>query len=375
MQHRICPICGGEKTHELNKINMNVPPDYHLPDSYDIVACENCGFVYVDTSASLEDYDWYYTHCNFYGDDSKDDNSGRYEMVEEFLRRYVDFDSVMLELGAGNGRFSLALQKHGYVDIVATDPSDESVNRLLQAGITAYTWNIYAPVSEEERGKYDCIFLFEVAEHLLMPGGGIRNITKMLKKAGIFMLSVPDYSLLEQDESPVPHHFNLEHINYFSAFSLDNLMARHGMTRVAQKHIGLDLIQVYRNDEKQVTFCRDDITEKAICQYFIRSKNREEAARRLIDELAGNQKAVVIWGTGSYVMHLMAVTDLLKCHIIGFVDNNKIKQEGIMYGYRIYSPEFFEDKRYTVLICSMLNSGDIRKQIEAMRTENDIVIL
>lgn len=375
MQYRTCPVCGGERTHALNRINMNVPPDYHLPDSYDVVACDNCGFVYADTSASPEDYDWYYAHCNFYGDDSKNDNSGRFEMVEEFLHQYVDFGSEMLELGAGNGRFSLALQKHGYGNIVGTDPSDESVNRLLQAGITAYTWNIYDSVSEEETGKYDCIFLFEVAEHLLLPGEGIENITKMLKKAGIFMISVPDYSLLEQDENPAPHHFNLEHINYFSAFSLDNLMAKYGMTRVDQKHIGLDLIQIYRNDGGQASLYKDDITEQAICHYFIRSKNREEAASRMIDEFAENQKAVVIWGTGSYVMHLMAVTDLPKCNIIGFVDNNKIKQGKAMYGYRIYSPELLQDKSYTVLICSMKNSRDIKEQLEAMRTENNIVIL
>lgn len=95
----------------------------------------------------------------------------------------------------------------------------------------------------------------------------------------------------------------------------------------------------------------------------------------MIDEFAENQKAVVIWGTGSYVMHLMAVTDLPKCNIIGFVDNNKIKQGKAMYGYRIYSPEFLQDKRCTVLICSMKNSRDIKEQLEAMQTENNIVIL
>lgn len=377
MRYRICPVCGGKRTHALNKINMNVPPDYHLPDSYDVVACEDCGFVYADTSASLEDYDWYYTHCNFYGDDSKDDNSRRYETVEEFLHRYVDSESKMLELGAGNGRFLLDLQKHGYVNIVGTDMSDESVNRLLRAGIAAHTWNIYDSVSEEEAGKYDCIFLFGVTEHLLMPDEGIRNVAKMLKKAGIFMVSVPDCSQLEQDENYVPHHFNLEHINYFSPISLDNLMARHGMTRLDQKLLGgYYLIQVYRNDGRgQASLCRDDITEQAVCHYFVRSKNREKAASRLIDEFVGNQKAVVIWGTGSYVMHLMAATDLPKCNIIGFVDNNKLKQGNAMYGYRIYSPAFLQDKRCTVLICSMKNSKDIKEQLEAMQTENDVVIL
>lgn len=86
--------------------------------------------VYADTSASMEDYDCYYTNCNFYGDDIKDDNRERYNWIEEFLDKYLSKDSKILEFGAGNGRFSVALKNHGYRCISATDPSLESVSRL-----------------------------------------------------------------------------------------------------------------------------------------------------------------------------------------------------------------------------------------------------
>ena len=39
----------------------------------------------------------------------KDDNSERYEMTEELLERFFQKDSKLLELGAGNGRFEVAL--------------------------------------------------------------------------------------------------------------------------------------------------------------------------------------------------------------------------------------------------------------------------
>ena len=74
-------------------------------------------------------------------------------------------------------------------------------------------------------------------------------------------------------------------------------------------------------------------------------------------------------------MSLIATTDLLACNIAGFIDNNKIKQGRDMFEYKIYSPEFLMDKNYTVLICSMLNSEDIKTQLENMHTENEIVIL
>lgn len=153
MKMRACPVCKGTKQIVIQNIKMNVPEDYRFPDQYDVVACADCGMVYADTAASMEDYDWYYTHCNFYGDDSKDDNSGRYDWMEELLEKYLTKDSVMLELGAGNGMYSMALKENGYLALTATDPSRESVERLRKAGVDAYVTNIYAdPASEGMSG-------------------------------------------------------------------------------------------------------------------------------------------------------------------------------------------------------------------------------
>lgn len=375
MPNRSCPICGKTDTKVIRRIDMKIPEDYHLPQNYDVVVCESCGFVYADTSASMEDYDWDYTHCNFYGDDSKDDNTYRYEMVQEFLEQYCRKDSVMLDIGTGNGKFEVALQKNGYTNMVGMDPSGESVDRLHKNGIEAYTGSIYSEVLPEEENKYDCIFLFEVAEHLLCPGKGIQNVRKLLKEAGYFIVSVPDYSQIAEDTSDIPNYFNLEHINYFSEISLDNLMRIHGMRRVAQKRVGIDLIHCYQciNVEEQLLV--DEITEIAVQTYFSAKQGKEERVRKIITELKEQQKEIVIWGTGSYLMNLIATTDLLECKIQGFVDNNKIKHGREMYGYTIYPPNYLLDKNDTVLICSMLNGQEIKRQLDEMNTENEIVVL
>lgn len=354
---------------------MKVPKNYRLPEHYHVVECQRCGFVYADTQATMEDYDWYYSHCNFYGDDSKDDNLTRYEIVEEFLQCYCKKDSVMLDIGAGNGRFEVALCKNGYGNVTGIDPSAESVERLKEAGINAYIGNIYSSVAVDEEKKYDCIFLFEVAEHLLAPGKGIENVKKMLKEDGVFIISVPDYSQIGEDVSSIANYFNLEHINYFSENSLDNLMDKYGLQRIAQKRVGIDLIQCYKNVNESCGIRKDCITKEAVKKYFSKQKRREEREKRIITELKEEQKEIVIWGTGSYVMSLIATTDLLECNIQAFVDNNRIKQGREMYGYNIYSPEFLKDKKYTILICSMLNSEEIRLQLEKMDTENNYIIL
>ncbi|MCI8490147.1 MAG: methyltransferase domain-containing protein [Lachnospiraceae bacterium] len=376
MGERNCPVCGESHSEVLQRIDMVIPEDYHLPNYYNVVVCSRCGMVYADTKATMEDYDWYYTHCNFYGDDSKDDNSYRYHMVKEILMQYCKKDFAMLDIGAGNGRFEIALKKHGYYTITGVDPSIESVRRLEDAGVRSYVWNIYSQILNGEEHKYDCIFLFEVAEHLLFPSSGIENVKRLLKEEGFFIISVPDYSKIgENTDYDVPNYFNLEHINYFSEISLDNLMNNYGMQKIACKNVGEDLIQCYKNGSSSVKLRKDNITRKAVSSYFHFQEGKKKKTARIIEKLKQTQEEVVIWGTGSYVMSLFAATELLDCRIIGFIDNNKIKQGREIYGYTIYTPEFLIGRKLTVLICSMLNSKDIQMQLEQMGTENGYIIL
>ena len=46
-----------------------------------------------------------------------------------------------------------------------------------------------------------------------------------------------------------------------------------------------------------------------------------------------------------------------------------------MCKYKIYEPDYLLDKHCTVVICSMLYREQIKKQLEAMHTQNEIVIL
>ncbi len=374
-KNRYCPVCGGKRSKTIHKVIMKVPEDYHLPDSYHVAVCEDCGMVYSDTKAGMEDYDWYYSHCNFYGDDSKCDNSLSYDTLEEFLTAYCRKDSSILNIGSGNGRFEVALKKNGYTFVTGMDPSGESVERLKKAGIRSYIGNIYQPVLEEEE-TYDFITLIGVIEHLLDPGKGILNVRRLLKGDGTFVVNIPDYSVLgKHTKEIIPHHFNLEHINYFSGISLDNLLNRYGMQSVAEKRVKDELFRCYKKAGVSNEVRKDDITWRAVDEYFGTQRGKEERISQIIAGLIGDQREIIIWGTGAFVMNLIATTDLGKCRIKGFIDNNKIKQGRELYGRTIYAPEFLQDKKYTVLICSILNSEEIREQLERMNTENDYIVL
>lgn len=120
---------------------------------------------------------------------------------------------------------------------------------------------------------------------------------------------------------------------------------------------------------------KDTVTEVVVRSYFKEQEERDGKAEEIIDVLLKEKKELIIWGTGSYVMSLLSNTNLSKCRIQGFVDNNKIKQGRKMYEMPVYSPEYLRNKKYTVLICSMLYGEQIQKQLEAMHTENEIIVL
>lgn len=83
-----------------------------------------------------------------------------------------------------------------------------------------------------------------------------------------------------------------------------------------------------------------------------------------IIELKNSGESIAVWGTGSYMMHIAAVSPLMGCNIKYVVDNNKLKQGQEIYGYTVCSPEELIDFKGTVVITSMLYGDMINKQIK-----------
>ena len=58
---RICPICGCKEAEILYEINFAKAKEEFIPEHYDIVACNDCGFIFNNTTWIQEDYDKYYS--------------------------------------------------------------------------------------------------------------------------------------------------------------------------------------------------------------------------------------------------------------------------------------------------------------------------
>lgn len=386
---RACPVCGGNHVESIEKIRMILPDSIPLPNEYDIVSCDHCGFSYANTSASKEAYDSYYAAYNNYSFTySKQMETSSYDytflQVVQLVGEYIQRTDNILDIGFGSGTLLLNLHREGYQNLTGVDPSQNSVDHLKQAGIAAFRKSVYEDAGDL-KGRFHAVFLMSVAEHLLFPKEAITQASSYLKEGGYLLVDIPDYSKVDHINRPIPNQFNQEHINYFSEQSFANLLLGTGCWVEKCESIEkngepclLFVIQKQPRNLKDMApgIQRDEKTKKAIKRYLAQQLSVQEKTEQVLLELLENQTPIVIWGTGAMTMQLLAGTNLAKCDIRAFVDKNPAKIGKVFYGKKVLPPENVAlYPEATVLICAMLYSQEIKDEMEAMGLSNEVISL
>lgn len=384
MSERNCPICECEKKNYIKSIKLSIPKEYRLHNNYNIVSCNECGFCYVDTKSSKEDFEYYYKNFNTYALNYSDNLTieNNNEALKKVMKRYINKNHKIINIGIGNGQFEKRLFSLGYSNIMGIDPSSESVKLLTDCGIKAKVGSVYDDVSEELQGRFDAVFLKYTLEHLIDPKGALLQLTKYLKEDGIMVISVPDIGMVHNNTTKILNNFNLEHINYFSRISLKILLFKVGfgesstytITNTYNNQEEYMIMSVFKRDkQKKERYIKDEITEKSIKTYLTFEEN--SVSKEIIEELIKEKEEIIVWGIGAYTMSLLANDNLGKCNIISYIDNNPLKQNTMFNNRKVTLPskEILEGK--TVLVCSVLYANDIKEQILKMNINCKIIIL
>lgn len=381
-RYRTCPICGSEDSHNIEQIRLWLPKEYHLPEEYYITSCSVCGFCYADTSATAKDYDNYYANCNSYSGTpvAPDEWSWLHETVGRLVFPYISKMQYQLDMGFGKGNFLRWMRTHGYSNIIGIDPSPESVDMVKAEGFTAILGSIFDSPAEDYRHHFQCVFLFDVLEHLLYPKEAIKNLIQYIIPEGYIALSVPNYACLKKNYHPITNMFNQEHINYFSELSLDNLMSECGLVRITT-NVGCkgkdeEIVALYQVSDKHDVLIKMDLEcEKEICEYTQHFRDKKREIEYQLGRLRENGiEDVYVWGTGAFTMWLLANTNLIDFQI-QFIDNNPTKMGKQFGNSLIFGPDKITQSGRVIIICSMLYAKEIEKQIREMGIENDIIIL
>lgn len=387
--HRQCPICNNIYGTILRTVRMQLPEHVILPNEYDVICCDNCGFTYADVDASQDDYNLYYEDSNMYSEDAalKAKITGnREEMRYKILSEYVRNSDKILDVGCGGGGLLKYLRQKGFVNICGVDPSATSIKKIKENGIDGYVCNVFDPVPEELYESFDVVCFTAVLEHIYDLNFCIEQLSKYLKPDGLLYIEVPAVEGFEKVYRKLPNYFNHEHINYFSMISLDNLFAKHKFIRInpnnkclgVLKGAELEITAIYKRSAQMPEVIRDKISERSIQQYLRQMKEIEASNFDALSKfLKAHQSPVVVWGVGAYAMQIVSDSPELRDKIEYFVDSNKLKVGKRLLGKMIYEPsKLSEDTHsYPIVICAMRNSQDIEDTIKTSKLQNPYFVL
>ena len=228
------------------------------------------------------------------------------------------------------------------------------------------------------------IILSGVMEHLFDLRQAVSNIGKYLKDGGLVFMGVPDVARYGQFDNAVSYYFNLEHINHFSARSLDNLMGKFLYLNVATTFhdvlFGNARVPVFsafyrKGGTLSRSFKKDAVSSRSVRKYLALSRDRRAEALHLIDTLRKNNEEIIIWGAGCVASELLSATTLKDCNIKGFVDKDPGKHGNVLAGKTVRPPDILRGFRGTIVVCAAVYASDILKEIRDMNLENKVVVL
>jgi len=393
---RICPICSGRQGNLLHRQKFHLYKGHCLPNSYDVVSCKKCGFVYADTPASQKDYNCFYSDSSKYesplspGGRVNTYESDKYDRTIKDLEKFIpDKNASILDIGCAKGGLLATLKIRGYNNLIGMDPSLNCVNQVKAQGIKAihgglFRGNFAAALLDRQ---FDCVVVSHVIEHVYDLAAAIKISLSFVKRGGLLYLGVPDASRYTQYYVAPYHYFDLEHINHFDEHSLNNLMSPCGCRHVisGKKNIQLsnivyypEIYSVYRNNAapgKRQKIHPDFTTRENITRYIEMSRQADYWPE--LKNLARTREEIIVWGAGAYALRLYKTSLLSKCNIAAFIDNDPKKQgKGFDTQVKIRLPkEILPDFKGTIVVCSATYNNEIVKEIDNMRISNRVVVL
>jgi SAM-dependent methyltransferase len=359
-----CPLCQEWQVEVLCR-----PPGY--PD--DLCCCPRCGFVFVDTPLLQSHYDEMYRDRSAYNGQVPEWDRERHAGTAEIVRRYVHEGALTLDVGCGNGGLVHALRD---VRLAARgmDPSPACVARLPDE------WGIQGSLFDlpEGIGKWRCVVLSHVLEHVRDLRGAVRAVRALLVPDGIVYAEVPDVARYAERFDGPYQQISEEHIQAFSASTLCQLFVRGGFVVL---EVGWRTFKSPPPFDAAATFCVAKASRShefchaskpAMQEYLIRSAAEWE---RIAAKLAAIEGPVIVWGVGQLARKL---EHLLHGRTVVPYDSNP---RGDYCGLRVERPAnddgepWFVESTWPIIVTSILHEQEIVAEIKRLGLKNKIITL
>jgi len=235
--------------------------------------------------------------------------------------------------------------------------------------------------------RFDAVIMVGVLEHLRDLDEAFDHLRVLLSGAGLLYVEVPDVTAFADWPNAPYQDFSTEHINFFSPVSLNNLMLRHGFTRVflernhreqSYRTVMSNLSAVYRKEDVtpqgQMQFDPDSAT--GLERYLSQCAADDQRLRAQIDALVDGRQPIIVWGIGTHTSRLMATSRLPQADIVAFIESNSRYHGKTLHGRPILAPESLKNHQEAVLISSRVFEKEIADQIRHdLGCPNELILL
>lgn len=205
-EHANCVSCGLDNAEFLftKKESLGLSEG-----KFTVVRCKNCGLIYVDPRPTREETEKFYPDFYFW----KEEKSGRgfagnwVRKAENFYRFHLldyETDKVLeraslkegrvLDLGCGTGDRLQVFKNRGF-QVYGVEISESALTSEKGSKSTIFLGTLDGAKFPD--GYFDMVVAYNVLEHLHRPAEVIREVKRVLKKDGFFVVQIPNVDSLQ----------------------------------------------------------------------------------------------------------------------------------------------------------------------------------
>jgi len=233
-----CLLCNSEKNVLILRTRDKDPRDIKTKEIFDLVRCVNCGMVFVGNMPSKKDIAKYYGSGYYAQNNISNSIMNKIIMASRLSKIPKRNIGSILDYGCGNGDFLLKMKQNGWnVNGVEFSQEGRKISSK-KLGINIMDENEFYKTNKQ----FDVITLWHVLEHLYEPNKTLEQLSKLLKKNGVLILSVPNiksvqFSLFGKNT----FHLDIpRHAAHYSPNTISLLLKKNGFAAKGFNHYSIE---------------------------------------------------------------------------------------------------------------------------------------
>ena len=288
--------------------NLQTKPGDVPKFSIKVGGCTHCGLVQILNPIDPSEF---YTN---YANSSSVKREPHLDKLINALMSKLEKNSKIIDIGCNDGKFLSRLKESGFNDLCGLEPTKNMSEVAIDAGFKVFNNYLDMKMSEEiiaKTGKFDCVVLRQVLEHidnLSDFGSALRNL---LKPNGLLVIEVPD----AQAHFDGPD-FALweEHVNDFNLESLRRFLGRYGFSmeeNYDSKFNGVCLTAFSRLTETEAVEIAP--AQHSVDSFRIWAKrfySFRDAVQSELREVTDNEAPIALFGVGRRSSFFLNVTKI-----------------------------------------------------------------